>query len=220
MGRRPESRGEGWHQFLYPNTSNDQVSISYLGVPAPAGMSDWYESMSRTTIRDVPCQSTSMPALHRRNVPNCRPVADGGMRKCSAGACPPQGSGWGVGRIRRANSACTQGHNSGFSYPVCPHPAGIQSDWDEKPLPLPLGENGGEGEFLQRWPACHQPRRPNRRRPSRPVEREMQRWGLSPAKGARATMTGKLSVKEVRRGVASDASLVACQYKSTRRLGV
>ena len=41
-------------------------------------------------------QSTSMPALHRRNLPNCRPMADAGMRKCSAGACPPQGSGWGV----------------------------------------------------------------------------------------------------------------------------
>ena len=41
-------------------------------------------------------QSTSMPALHGRNVPNCRPMADGGMRKCSAGACPPLGSAWGV----------------------------------------------------------------------------------------------------------------------------
>ena len=48
-------------------------------------------------------QSTSMPALHRRNVPNCRLMAVGGMRKCSAvedfarrGACPPLGSGWGV----------------------------------------------------------------------------------------------------------------------------
>ena len=41
-------------------------------------------------------QSTSMPALHRRILPNCRPMADGGMRKCSAGACPPLGSGWGV----------------------------------------------------------------------------------------------------------------------------
>ena len=41
-------------------------------------------------------QSTSMTALHRRNVPNCRPPADGGMRKCSAGACPPLGSGWGL----------------------------------------------------------------------------------------------------------------------------
>ena len=41
-------------------------------------------------------QSPSIPALRRRNVPNCRPMVDGGMRKCSAGACPPQGSGWGV----------------------------------------------------------------------------------------------------------------------------
>ena len=41
-------------------------------------------------------QSTSMPALHRRNVPICRPMVDGGIRKCSAGACPPLGSGWGV----------------------------------------------------------------------------------------------------------------------------
>ena len=41
-------------------------------------------------------QSTSMPAFHGRNVPNCRPMVDGGMRKCSAGACPPLGSGWGV----------------------------------------------------------------------------------------------------------------------------
>ena len=41
-------------------------------------------------------QSTSMPALHRRILPNCRPMVDGEMRKCSAGACPPLGSGWGV----------------------------------------------------------------------------------------------------------------------------
>ena len=33
-------------------------------------------------------QSTSMPALHGRNVPNCRPMADAGMRKYSAGVCP------------------------------------------------------------------------------------------------------------------------------------
>ena len=44
-----------------------------------------------------------MPALHRRNLPNYRPLADGGMRKCNAvedyarrGACPPLGPGRGV----------------------------------------------------------------------------------------------------------------------------
>ena len=54
-------------------------------------------------VRKCALQSTSMPALHRRNVPICRPMVDGGMRKCSAvedfarrGACPPLGSGWGV----------------------------------------------------------------------------------------------------------------------------
>ncbi len=55
--------------------------------------------------------STSMPALHGRNVPNCRRMADGGMRKCSAvedfarrGACPPQGSGWGKTAIQKAKA--------------------------------------------------------------------------------------------------------------------
>ena len=47
-------------------------------------------------VRKCALQSTSMPAIHRRNVPICRPMVDGGMRKCSAGACPPLGSGWGV----------------------------------------------------------------------------------------------------------------------------
>ena len=47
-------------------------------------------------VRKCALQSTSMPAIHRRNVPICRPMVDGGMSKCSAGACPPLGSGWGV----------------------------------------------------------------------------------------------------------------------------
>ena len=79
-------------------------------------------------------QSTSMPALHRRNVPDCRPMADGGMRKCSAvedfarrGACPPLGSGWGV-----AESAmpvrCTK--RSGFSYLGVPAPAGMSDCYE------------------------------------------------------------------------------------------
>ena len=59
-------------------------------------------------------QSTSMPALHRRSVPNCRLMVDGGMRKCSAvedfarrGACPPLGSGWGVAEFA-APIRCTK----------------------------------------------------------------------------------------------------------------
>ena len=34
---------EGRHQ-PHPNTSNDQVPFSYLRVPAPASMGDWYEN--------------------------------------------------------------------------------------------------------------------------------------------------------------------------------
>ena len=60
-------------------------------------------------VRKCALQSTSMPALHGRNVPNCRPMSDGRMRKCSAGACPPLGSGSGV-----AESA-VQNHNSRHS---------------------------------------------------------------------------------------------------------
>ncbi len=51
-GRKRESRGEdgGTNHTLGETVS---PGFSYLGVPAPAGMSDWYESMSRTPIRDV-----------------------------------------------------------------------------------------------------------------------------------------------------------------------
>ena len=55
-----------------------------------------YDPPNSSLVRKCALQSTSMPALHRRILPNCRPMVDGGMRKCSAGACPPQGSGWGV----------------------------------------------------------------------------------------------------------------------------
>ena len=47
----------GWQnppcQFTVPNHNS---RFSYLGVPAAAGMSDCYESMSRTPIRDRPLQ--------------------------------------------------------------------------------------------------------------------------------------------------------------------
>ena len=78
-------------QFAVPSHNS---GFSYSGVPAPAGMSDWYEN-DVTWPRDCPnattLQSTSMPALHRRILPSRRPMVDGGMRKCSAGACPPLG---------------------------------------------------------------------------------------------------------------------------------
>ena len=77
--RSKTSRGEGlvprwggggaWQnppcQFAVPSHN---PRFSYLGVQAPAGMSDWYESMSRTPIRDEvtwprDCPSATAPAL-------------------------------------------------------------------------------------------------------------------------------------------------------------
>ena len=58
--------------------------------------SESHQSPVSSFVRKFAPQSTSMPALPGRNVPNCRPMIDGGTRKCSAGACPPLGSEWGV----------------------------------------------------------------------------------------------------------------------------
>ena len=58
-------------------------------------------------VLECALQSTSMPALHRRNLPSRRSMVDGGMRKCSAGACPPLGPGWGVAESA-APTGCTK----------------------------------------------------------------------------------------------------------------
>ncbi len=76
-----------------------------------------------------------MPALHGRNVPNCRPMVDGGMRKCSAGACPPLGSGWGL--AESAVPIHCPNHDSGFSYLGVPAPAGM-SDCNESMSRTPI----------------------------------------------------------------------------------
>ena len=104
-------------QFAVPSHNS---SFSYLGVPAPAGMSDYYESMSRTTIRDsLPTRHSgesrspggggggtngpnNLPSFSYLGIPDCRPRVNGGReyaaprRECSAGACPPLGRRRGV----------------------------------------------------------------------------------------------------------------------------
>ena len=93
---------------MAPTTPKHLQRPGLIFIPWCAGASR-HERLVRKHIPDCDpgcaLQSTSMPALHRRNVPNCRPMVDGGMRKCSAvedfarrGACPPQGSGWGVAK--------------------------------------------------------------------------------------------------------------------------
>ena len=83
-------------------------------------------------------QSTSMPAPHGRNVPNCRPMADGGMRKCSAGACPPQGSGWGVAESA-APIRCTKPQFRLFT-PWC---AGTSRSWAIRYESMPPNSDRG-----------------------------------------------------------------------------
>ncbi len=134
-----------------------------LFIPWCAGASR-HERLVRKHVPDsdpgCALQSTSMPALHRRNVPNCRPMADGGMRECSAGACPPLGSGgaW-------QNPPCqfaVPNHSSGFSYLGVPAPAGM-SDWYESMSRTPIRDvpsnqprcrlsTGETCRIVDRWP--------------------------------------------------------------------
>ena len=76
-------RGGAWQnsrcQFAVPSHN---TSFSYLGVPAPAGMSDWYESMSRTPIRDDVTRLSSAPFNltnpRSRHSPRIRHSREGG----------------------------------------------------------------------------------------------------------------------------------------------
>ena len=80
-----------------------QVCLNATGpalvIPAKAGIQRSGRSGTHGT-KTSPPTTTQISYL---GVPNCRPMVEGGMRKCSAvedfarrGACPPQGSGWGV----------------------------------------------------------------------------------------------------------------------------
>ena len=107
-------RGGAWQnplcQFAVPSHNS---GFSFLGVPAPAGMSDCYESTSRTPIRDV--NPPSNQPRHSGEGRNPEGDGDGGMKKCSAGACPPLGSGWGVAELPCPQFAVPN-HNSGSSW--------------------------------------------------------------------------------------------------------
>ena len=121
--RRPESRGEGWHQ-PHPNTSNDSASFSYLGVPAPAGMSDWNESMSRTPIRDHFRHRPATPTTVARTT-----TAQGPKRNVGLGLVPSQG--WGGGAqmtpLNPPINQCTQ-----FSYLGVPAVAGTSDCYERR----------------------------------------------------------------------------------------
>ena len=75
-------QGGGWRQ-PHPNTSSNQVSFSYLGVPAPAGMGDWCESMSRTPPRDGFRHRPATPTTVARTT-----TAEGRKRDVALGLAP------------------------------------------------------------------------------------------------------------------------------------
>ena len=107
MGRGKRSAGAcpplGWVWGVAETTMPIRRTRSQLPLLIP-----WCTGGNRheQLVRESAIQSTSMPALLPRNVPNRRLMGDGGMKKCSAvedyarrGACPPLGSVWGVAAL-------------------------------------------------------------------------------------------------------------------------
>ena len=88
--------------------STNAPDFSYLGVPAPAGMSDWYESMSRTPIRDGFRHRPATPTTVARTT-----TAQGRKRNVALGLAP----------CRRVAAA---GHCHYGPHFVIPAKAGIQ----------------------------------------------------------------------------------------------
>ncbi len=67
--RKPESRGGRGGRGGTNHSHQPAPQFSYLGVPAPAGMGDRYEGMSRTPIRDE-----CLPSRSWVSVAPARPV--------------------------------------------------------------------------------------------------------------------------------------------------
>ena len=124
-------QGGGWRQ-PHPNTSSDQVSFSYLGVPAPADMSDWCESMSRTPTRDGFRHRPATPTTVARTT-----TAEGRKRDVALGLAP----------CRRVAAA---GHCHYGPHFVIPAKAGIQGR-NRRPPPIFIPQCAGgnrRGRFL------------------------------------------------------------------------
>ena len=114
-------------QLAVPNNNS---GFSYLGVPAPAGMSDCYESMSRTPIRDAPFNK---PRCRLSTGESCRvvdPWPSAERENVVRGLVPR----WGGGGAWQ-NPPCqlaVPNNNSGFSYLGVPAPAGMSDCYESK----------------------------------------------------------------------------------------
>ena len=126
----PESRGEGWHQ-PHPNTSNDQVSFSHLGVPAAAGMSDWYENALKR-LSSAPA-NPSIPRS-RHSGPSIRHSREGGN---------PEGWGEGIVALGLVPSLGRAARSRTLHRPAYHH---------FHPLMRPSQDHGDSGESTSRTP--------------------------------------------------------------------
>ena len=151
--RRPESRGEGWHQPR-PNTSNDQVSFSYPGVQAAAGMGDWYENSyplppnsSFSRKRESRGEGWHQPHPNTSNdqvsFSYLRVPAPAGMRDCYENSYPlPPNSSFSRKRESRGEGwhqphPNTSNDQASISYLGAPAPAGMDDRYENR-LPPPV----------------------------------------------------------------------------------
>ena len=118
-------RGGAWQnplcKFFVPRHNS---GTSYPGVPAPAGMSDWNESMSRTPIRDHFRHQPATPTTVARTT-----TAQGPKRNVGLGLVPSQGWGWGAQMtpLNPPINQCTQ-----FSYLGVPAVAGTSDCYERR----------------------------------------------------------------------------------------
>ena len=122
-------RGRAWQNPPGQRALPDHNSgFSDLRVPAAAGICDSYESTSRTPIRDVPSNQPRcrLPTGEPRRIVD--PWSMARKEECSAGACPPLGSGWGMAesaaQIRPTKPQLQ------FSYLGVPAPAGMSDSYE------------------------------------------------------------------------------------------
>ena len=128
LGNPEEGRGRiGAYQLAVPSHNSGS---SYLRVPVPAGISDWYENSVtwlRMCLGTPPIPGTVIPVkagIQRGGDGQCSagacPPLGSGRGECSAGACPPLGPEEGRGRIGGTNSPY-QATTPAFHTFVCRH---------------------------------------------------------------------------------------------------
>ncbi len=117
-------------QFAVPSHNS---SFSYLGVPAPAGMSDCYESMSRTPIRDRPLRQ---PLIRHSRHPFVNSAPHSSFQRSKACPVPRYGAGiqkgWGgkdTIHMQESKRPEIFIHPFGLRKPICESNVTVESAW-------------------------------------------------------------------------------------------